>query len=109
MARLQILELPAEHHGDDMVTPFLLVIDQVDDELAEGIARWPDAVAKRTGARHVLCFPGTIEIPANEVPVDSDGHPLTIHVEADFDTFRQQVQDEIAKAQRDLTDAIRRT
>jgi tRNA(Ile)-lysidine synthase TilS/MesJ len=28
MARLQILELPTGHHGDDMVTPFVLVIDR---------------------------------------------------------------------------------
>lgn len=66
MARLQILELPTEHHGDDMVTPFLLVIDQVDDDTAAEIARWPDNISSRTGARHVLCFSETVEIPANE-------------------------------------------
>jgi hypothetical protein len=64
MARLQILELP-EGTGDDR-PPFVLVIDQVDDELAEDIARWPDDIAKRIGARQVLCFPGTIDIPAND-------------------------------------------
>lgn len=64
MARLQILELP-EGSGDER-SPYLLIIDQVDDELAEDIARWPDDIGKRTGARHVLCFPGTIDIPAND-------------------------------------------
>ncbi|MFK4801639.1 hypothetical protein ACI3K5_23530 [Streptomyces sp. MPA0124] len=57
MARLQILELP-EGSNDDR-PPYLLIVDQVDDELAEDIA-------KRVGARHVLCFPGTIDIPAND-------------------------------------------
>lgn len=64
MARLQILELP-EGSNDDR-PPYLLILDQVDDELAEDIARWPDDIAKRTGARHVLYFPGTIDIPAND-------------------------------------------
>ncbi|MCM8552327.1 hypothetical protein [Streptomyces sp. STCH 565 A] len=64
MARLQILELP-EGSNDDR-PPFLLIVDQVDDELAEDIARWPDDIAKRTGAQHVLCFPGTVDIPAND-------------------------------------------
>lgn len=106
MARLQILELPTEHHGDDMVTPWLLVIDQVDDETAADIARWPDDIAKRTGARHVLCFTETIDIPVNETPVDPDGYPLKIRVEPDFETFREQVQDEIREAQVELARAI---
>jgi hypothetical protein len=57
----------AMRDGDDMVTPFLLVIDQVDDDTAAEIARWPDNISSRTGARHVLCFGETVEIPANEV------------------------------------------
>jgi hypothetical protein len=65
MARLQILELP-EGTNDDR-PPFVLVLDQVDDELAEDITRWPDDIATRIGARQVLCFPGTIDIPANDL------------------------------------------
>lgn len=106
MARLQILELPTEHHGDDMVTPWLLVIDQVDDGTAADIARWPDDIAKRTGARHVLCFTEAIDIPVNETPVDPDGYPLKFRVEGDFKTFRAQVQEEISKAQGELARAI---
>lgn len=78
MTRLQILELPTEHHGDDMTTPYLLVIDQVDDATADDLTRWPDDIAKRTGARHVLCFSETIEIPANDTTAylrDSDVKP----------------------------------
>lgn len=65
MARLQILELP--EGAEDDRPPFVLVIDQVDDDLAAEIARWPSDISTRIGARQVLCFPGTIEIPANEV------------------------------------------
>ena len=78
MARLQILELP-EGSSDDR-PPHLLIIDQVDDELAEYIARWPEDIAKRTGARHVLCFPGTVDIPANDPPPGLD------------ETFKTEVQ-----------------
>lgn len=70
MARLQILQLPGGA-GDER-PPFLVVLDQVDDELAEDIARWPEGVARRIGARQVLCFPGTIEIPANDLTAYSE-------------------------------------
>lgn len=107
MPRLQILELPTEHHGDDMTTPWILVIDQVDEATAADIARWPDDIAKRTGARHVLCFSDTIDIPANEVPVDPDSYPLKFRVEGDFEQFREQVQDEIRKAQAKISTGLR--
>jgi hypothetical protein len=109
MARLQILELPTinRDEGPDE-TPFILVIDQVDEGTAADIARWPDDIAKRTGARHVLCFSETVDIPANETPVDPDGYPLKFRVEGDFEQFRQQVQDEIAKAQAEMREAIDR-
>jgi hypothetical protein len=48
----------------------------------------------------VLCFEETIEIPANEVPVDPEGYPVRIRVEGDFEQFREQVQEEIRQAQR---------
>jgi hypothetical protein len=32
MARLQILELPTEHHGDDMTTPWLLITERSPEE-----------------------------------------------------------------------------
>ena len=106
MARLQILELPTEHHGDDMITPWLLIIDQVDEGTADDIARWSDDIAKRTGARHVLCFSETVEIPVNETPVDPDGYPLKIRIELDFEQFREQVEEEIQYAQGKLTRAL---
>lgn len=103
MARIQILELPTIYRdeGPDE-TPYILVIDQVDEQTAADIARWPDDIAKRTGARHVLCFSETVDIPANETPVDPDGYPLKIRVEGDFEQFHEQVQDEIRKASEQL-------
>jgi hypothetical protein len=104
MVRLQILELP-EGSGDER-PPYLLIIDQVDEGTADDIARWPDDIAKRTGARHVLCFTETVEIPVNEVPVNPDGYPVKLRIEPDFETFREQAQEEIRKAQADITRAI---
>lgn len=63
MARLQILQLP-EGVGDER-PPFLLVIDQVSEAVREEIARWPGNLSERFGARQVLCFTETIDIPAN--------------------------------------------
>ncbi|MWA08748.1 hypothetical protein [Streptomyces sp. BA2] len=72
MARIQILELPMVHVGDVSETPFLLVIDQVDDDTAEDITHWPEDIATRIGARQVLCLPGTVDIPANDLPPSID-------------------------------------
>lgn len=69
MARIQILELP-EGAGDDR-PPFALVIDQYEPpryitagELETGTPF--DGVAEKTGARAVLVFTESVEIPANE-------------------------------------------
>lgn len=109
MPRLQILELPTEHHGDDMTTPYLLVLDQVprDDATFEAFRKdvQDPGLAERTGARAILCFEGTIEIPANEIPVDSDGHTINVKVEGDFEAFRGQVEQEIRAAQARIAQA----
>lgn len=70
MARLQILELP-EGSGDDR-PPFVLVIDQAPHGGALSRSFRVDtatnaALADRIGARGVLVFEDTVEIPANEV------------------------------------------
>jgi hypothetical protein len=106
MARLQILELP-EGSGDDR-PPFILVIDQYEpppypDEPEPSPF---DGVAEKIGARCVLVFEETIDIPANDVPVDPDGYPIKLRIEPDFETFRQQVQEEILYAQGKVTRAI---
>ncbi|MFJ4637596.1 hypothetical protein ACIP69_18480 [Streptomyces hygroscopicus] len=109
MARLQILELP-EGAGDDR-PPFVLVVDQVpvDEPGFEALRRDLNEgdVAARIGARAVLVFEETIDIPANEVPVDPDGYPLKIRIEGDFQQFHEQVREEVAKAQAEVADALR--
>ncbi|MFM9703604.1 hypothetical protein [Streptomyces galilaeus] len=108
MARIQILELPTIYResGDDE-TPFVLVIDQVvdADSVHEFLAN-PPGLREQIGARAVLIFDEAVEIPANEVPVDPSGYPLKIRVEGDFEQFRAQVQDEIRKAQAQMTQAV---
>ncbi|MEU1663568.1 hypothetical protein ABZ547_08130 [Streptomyces sparsogenes] len=107
MARLQILELP-EGAGDDR-PPFVLVVDQWPDTLTDehAVVAWKK-VAEEAGARTIILTEDTIEIPANEVPLDADGYPLKVHVEGDFEKFREQVQEEIAKAQAKTADVFRR-
>lgn len=115
MPRIQILELPTEHHGDDMITPFVLVIDQVpvDHEGNPIIDRTQrDLVAERVGARTVLVFEDTVEIPANWVAMDSDasdGGVVRLRVEPDLAHFREQVEQAAADAHRRLSDTLRAT
>ncbi|WP_125262327.1 hypothetical protein [Streptomyces alboflavus] len=73
MPRIQILELP-KGSGDDR-PPFVLVIDQAprDEPLFRSFREdmeMNDHVASRVGARSVLVFEDTIEVPANEVSAE---------------------------------------
>lgn len=107
MARLQILELPTVERPDGTEEkPFVLVIDQLGGDAVDAVSAASLSTAELIGARAVFAFEDTVEIPANEVPVDPDGYPLTIRIEGDFEQFREQVQDEIRKAQAELRDAI---
>lgn len=65
MARLQILELP-EGSGDDR-PPFILVVDQYEPKEAspEQFLRHQN-LAEQIGARAVLVFEDTMDIPAND-------------------------------------------
>jgi hypothetical protein len=76
MARLQILELP-EGAGDDR-PPFILVVDQAptDETGFDALRRdlgTPDDLLERIGARAVLLFEDTIDIPANDPVPAGDG------------------------------------
>lgn len=80
MARLQILELP--EGAEDDRPPFILVIDQARAEdfypADDGQTMWQAfttrlvtedprrAIAEQTGARAVLVFEDTVDIPAND-------------------------------------------
>ena len=79
MARLQILELP-EGSNDDR-PPFILVIDQyVARRYVQGIGQTAEpvdefaGVAEQIGARAVLVFEETINIPANDLSGYLDGN-----------------------------------
>lgn len=113
MARIQILELP-EGAADER-PPFILVIDETAPQryLLGVDTSWRDYwqdIADKIGARGVIVTPDTVDIPANEVPVDENGHPLflKVHAEGEFEQFRARVRDEIRKAQGQLAAALRR-
>lgn len=75
MARIQVLELPMVHKGEETETPFALIIDQVD---SLETFRVPEDTAHRLGARAILVFAETITIPANEpVTTVADEQALT--------------------------------
>jgi hypothetical protein len=112
MARLQILELP-EGASDDRA-PFVLVVDQalpvrhvMGPDQIDVRSEW-DILAEKIGARGVIVTPETVDIPANEVPLDENGQPLflKVHLEAEAEQFHKQVQEEIRKAQADVTRSI---
>ncbi|MEU4967789.1 hypothetical protein [Streptomyces smyrnaeus] len=113
MARLQILELPEVERADGThETPFALVLDQTVPErvvLAPGtgkvLDRWEE-FAGRMGARAVIVTPETVDIPANDVPLDAEGKPIRWPIEPDFTGFREQVQQEVHAAQQELAQTL---
>ncbi|QEV59809.1 hypothetical protein CP982_14555 [Streptomyces spectabilis] len=58
MPRIQILELPAERHGDDVTTPFVLVVDQWTSPLHGHLTK----LAEKSGARAVMVFEETMDV-----------------------------------------------
>lgn len=77
MARLQILQLP-EGAGHDR-PPFILVVDQYQPlryiagaDMSERVVDEFEGVAGKIGARGVLVFAETVEIPANDVVLVAD-------------------------------------
>jgi hypothetical protein len=106
MARIQILELPYDTKTDEQ--PFAVVIDQVDEatfqSLAFGTAYDSDngqrplreALKADLGARAILCFEDTIEIPANDV-VSAAEPSMVIRVEGDADSSSADLADQIRR------------
>jgi hypothetical protein len=60
--RLRYMELPSQVAGDNVETPFLLVLDRCNEAQAERLKHLPPNWAERTGARFVLIFQDEIEI-----------------------------------------------
>lgn len=110
MARLQILELPTLYREDSVdETPFVLVIDQADETIAGDFARNQD-LATRIGARALLVFEATIDIPANKVTLSdaTDGNVVRIRVEPDLEGFTDTVMAEVFSARTKAAEAISR-
>ncbi|TVL89754.1 hypothetical protein [Streptomyces sp. SAJ15] len=113
MARIQILELL--EGADDERPPFVLVIDQVPTGEAAFEALRRDLnggdIAERIGARAVLVFEDTIDIPANWVATSSDGGldlgSAQLRVDADLAGFEDQVATAIINANRRAAEVIR--
>ncbi|UPZ27637.1 hypothetical protein MUK60_07295 [Streptomyces sp. LRE541] len=74
MARLQILELPEVFVGEASETPFVLVVDEYEprryimgpDQNEQPINEF-DGIAEKVGARCILAFADTVDIPANDL------------------------------------------
>lgn len=116
MARIQILELPMVHRGDDTETPFALIIDQAGPSLVDetGLLRegLQQNLREQLGARAVLVFEETVDIPANELTLThvqeaADGNIVRLRVEPDLDGFTDKVMAEVAKAQADARAAFK--
>lgn len=105
MPRIQILALP-EGAADER-PPFLLVIDQApyDGPLAEQLrndAALNAGLAERTGARGVLLFEDTVDIPANDTSAYVSP-TMIVRVEGDADAgsadLAEQIRHGIERAQ----------
>lgn len=85
MARLQILELP-EGANDDR-PPFVLVVDEYEprryimglDQTQQPIDEF-DGIAEKIGARGVLVFADTVQIPANDATAYLAAHEPEIRL-----------------------------
>lgn len=98
MARLQILELP-EGTGDDRL-PFVLVVDQTpaDEAAFEALRRdLSDDIAQRIGARAVLVFEETIDIPANDVSGYLGGSRLEYEVKVGDQDISNAIEADMPK------------
>lgn len=112
MARLQILELPAGANDDR--PPFVLVVDQASEDIVNAMAPKGGSdsltaviqrvtelpLAEQIGARAVLVFEETVDIPANTVTFGPYSYPVTMRmqVEGDFDRFREQLDSKVREA-----------
>ncbi|MGI5408717.1 hypothetical protein ACQEV9_18225 [Streptomyces chartreusis] len=105
MPRIQILELPEVHLGEATETPFAVVIDQADDDLYADLAPTDTDgheqsrsahLAEQLGARAVLCFHGTIEVPANDTSAYATP-TMVVRVEGDADSSSADLADQIRR------------
>jgi len=62
MARLQIVPLPTFTAGEVSQPEYLIVLDEVGDELVDELFARPLEIREAAGARGILVFDGTIEV-----------------------------------------------
>ena len=60
--RLQLLELPTEHDGDRVHTPYILVLDEIEDNDRLEELRRATGLLETSGARGVLVFPYRVDV-----------------------------------------------
>jgi hypothetical protein len=60
--RLRVMELPSEVVGDDVTTPFLLIIDRCNADQAERIKQLPPNWVAQTGAKFALFLEDEVEL-----------------------------------------------
>ncbi|MET8818467.1 hypothetical protein [Streptomyces rochei] len=118
MPRIQILPLP-EGVSDER-PPFAVVIDQADHETLHSLAygvRYDsdhgerpirDALKDDLGARALLVFADTIEIPANDVSAYATP-TMVVRVEGDADSGSADLADQIRRGIEDAQAAYGRT
>ncbi|OBA62201.1 hypothetical protein A5780_19275 [Nocardia sp. 852002-20019_SCH5090214] len=70
--RLRILELPAETVGTFSTTPFCLILDNVTPDDDASIEAQQDNLKAATGARGVLAFANSVELPGDPEPASND-------------------------------------
>jgi hypothetical protein len=61
--RLRILELPTRPDGDSYRTPWVLIADEVKEDLPDAIAERFEIAARNLGAEGALIFPFRVELP----------------------------------------------
>lgn len=89
MIRIQILELPMiDRRGDGMETPFALIVDQAGPSLVDETGLLHQGLQQNLrellGARAVLVFEDTVDIPANgSTPAGDDGRSTADAVTAE--------------------------
>jgi hypothetical protein len=62
MARIQILELPLVHQGDQTETPFVILIDKATENEAETLASHLRVDSEKAGARTMIVTTATLDL-----------------------------------------------
>ncbi|WUH94541.1 hypothetical protein OG900_33295 [Streptomyces sp. NBC_00433] len=117
MARLRILELP--EGASDERPPFAIVIDEIGEgaeaDYLRGDLAETDVAADRIGARCILGFTGTIDIPeadhpvrmvSVETPADNPEDPFDPRVPETIDTVRDLLGIDMTQGPSDITGVL---